>query len=104
VRCDGTEERLVDCRHTKQDDCGAGEAAGAICDTRSPDQLARDEVNCKFEVGIGYNPGEWIDFDVVSSATDCQTHCRSHAECNFFTYYTDTGKNVEQVPVAIPPL
>ena len=91
VRCDGTEERLVDCRHTKQDDCGAGEAAGAICDTRSEEELAQEQTNC-FDVGFGYNPGDWIDFDIVASALDCQTHCRGHSECSFFTYYSDTGK------------
>ena len=91
VRCDGTEERLVDCRHTKQDDCGAGEAAGAICDTRSEEELAEEQSNC-FHIGIGYNAGEWIDFDIVASALDCQTHCRGHSECRFFTYYSDTGK------------
>lgn len=81
----------MDCRHTKHDDCGAGEAAGVICDTRSEDQISRETENC-FDVGIGYNPGDWIDFDVVSSVQDCQTHCRGHSECTFFTWYSDTGE------------
>jgi len=29
---------------------------------------------------------------VVPSPLDCQTHCRSHAECRFFTFYRDTNK------------
>lgn len=28
----GDEERLVDCPHARQDDCGSVEAAGVICD------------------------------------------------------------------------
>ena len=59
VRCDGTEERLLDCRHSKRDDCGAGEAAGAVCDTRTEEREQQDEQNC-FQVGVGYNPGDWI--------------------------------------------
>ena len=31
VRCDGTEERLVDCRHSKQEDCGPGEVTLVVC-------------------------------------------------------------------------
>ena len=50
----------------------AGEAAGAICDTRSEEELAQEQSNC-FDVGYGYNPGDWIDFDIVASALDCQT-------------------------------
>ena len=42
--------------------------------------------------GVGYNPGDWIDYDVTSSALDCQTHCRAHSECRLFTFYTDTHK------------
>jgi len=33
VQCDGTEERLLDCPHTKHDNCGGHEAAGVVCDT-----------------------------------------------------------------------
>ena len=35
---------------------------------------------------------DYIDFAVVGSAHDCQLHCRSSAECRFFTFYTDTNK------------
>ena len=41
---------------------------------------------------MGYNPGDWIDYDITESALDCQTHCRSHPECRLFTFYTDTHK------------
>ncbi len=29
---------------------------------------------------------------MVPSPLDCQTHCRSHAECRYFTFYRDTNK------------
>ena len=31
VKCSGSETDIRDCSHTTMDDCGAGEAAGAIC-------------------------------------------------------------------------
>merc|ERR1711874_177468 len=33
VKCNGTEERLLDCQYNKYDDCGGHEAAGVVCDT-----------------------------------------------------------------------
>ena len=91
VSCDGTEERLIDCDHSKDDDCGTGEGAGAICDTRSQEDIENAGEDC-FEIGIGYNPGDWIDYDITASAFDCQTHCRGHSECTHFTFYSDTHK------------
>ncbi len=38
MRCDGTEERLVDCIYQNIHDCTEGEAAGVVCDTRSKDE------------------------------------------------------------------
>jgi hypothetical protein len=91
VNCEGSEERLIDCRHAPVDDCGAGEGAGAICGTRSPDDVRALQATC-FRTGISYSPGNWIDYEVVPSPLDCQTHCRSHAECQYFTFYRDTNK------------
>ena len=31
VKCSGSETDIRDCSHVTHDDCGAGEAAGAIC-------------------------------------------------------------------------
>ena len=33
VQCDGTEDRLEQCPHTEEADCGLGEAAGVVCST-----------------------------------------------------------------------
>ena len=79
-----------------------------MCDTRNINKEEDDEAAC-FEVipvvlmigelgegvvqdGVGYNPGDWIDYEITSTALDCQTHCRSHPECRIFTFYTDTHK------------
>jgi hypothetical protein len=91
VNCEGSEERLIDCRHSPIEDCGAGEGAGVVCGTRSPDEVRALQDTC-FRKGVSYSPGNWIDYEVVPSPLDCQTHCRSHAECRFFTFYRDTNK------------
>jgi len=91
VSCDGSEERLIDCNHSTSHDCERGESAGVICDTRTVDQENLLELSC-FEPGVSYSPGNWIDYDIVSSPYDCQIHCLAHAECKFFTYYKDSHK------------
>ena len=91
VSCDGTEERLIDCDHADSHDCGPNEAAGVICDVRTEKDEALLEASC-FTTGVSYSPGKWIDFEIVSTAYDCQVHCLSHSECSFFTFYLDTHK------------
>ena len=87
VKCVGNEIRLLDCLHSDQDDCGPGEAAGVICDTRDYSLILNS--TC-FELDVSYQYGTSIDQDSsISSADDCQQHCLSHPDCTFFTYYPD---------------
>ena len=87
VKCDGNEVRLLDCRHAEQDDCGPGEAAGVICDTRDYSLILN---NTCFELDVSYEYGDSIDQkSSIASATDCQQHCLSHSDCTYFTYYPD---------------
>jgi len=91
VRCDGTEERLIDCQHNTDHDCREGEAAGVLCDTRSKKEELDIESTC-FSSNVSYSPGSFIDYDIVASPYDCQKLCASHSECTYFTFYTDTNK------------
>lgn len=34
VTCDGTEDSLLDCGYKKKDNCGRGEGAGVVCQSR----------------------------------------------------------------------
>ena len=87
VKCDGNEIRLLDCLHSDQDDCGPGEAAGVICDTRDYSLILNS--TC-FELDVSYQYGSSIDQDSsISSAEGCQQHCLSHPDCTYFTYYPD---------------
>lgn len=91
VQCDGTEEKLVDCEYQRNHDCSEGEAAGVVCDTRTKDVEEIQELSC-FEPGVSYSPGDWIDYDIVLSAYDCQVSCAAHPECMHFSFYRDTQK------------
>ncbi len=63
MNCEGSEERLIDCRHVPVDDCGAGEGAGAVCGNRSADEMQAVIATC-FRKGISYSPGNWLDYEV----------------------------------------
>ena len=45
VECNGTETNLVRCKHKERSDCGSDQAAGAICDSATDDDLAADKEN-----------------------------------------------------------
>ena len=42
VECNGTETNLVRCKHKERSDCGADQAAGAICDSATEEDLAEE--------------------------------------------------------------
>ena len=67
VGCDGTEPGLANCTFNSQDDCGGGEGAGVVCDTRSVKEIEDEKkmIATCFEEGVSYHYGEYIDFDVV---------------------------------------
>jgi hypothetical protein len=72
VNCEGSEERLIDCRHVPVDDCGAGEGAGAVCGNRSADEMQAVIATC-FRKGISYSPGNWLDYEVGVCGTQPET-------------------------------
>ena len=67
VACNGNENHLAECSYSAQDDCGGGEGAGVVCDTRSLAEIEneRNLIAACFEEGVSYHYGEYIDFDVV---------------------------------------
>ena len=67
VGCECSEAGLANCSYNTQDDCGGGEGAGVVCDTRSHKEIEdeRKMIATCFEDGVSYHYGEYIDFDVV---------------------------------------
>ena len=76
VRCAGTETNLTDCAYTDHHDCGGGEGAGVVCDTRTRAEIEAERrmiENC-FEDGVSYHYGEYIDFTVVDRLAHITHH------------------------------
>ena len=87
VKCEGTEERLLDCDHSDDDDCSPGEAAGVICDTRDYSNILN--ATC-FELDVSYQYGSSIDqINSIETPEACQQLCIDHQDCLFFTFYPD---------------
>jgi hypothetical protein len=94
VGCSGAEAKLLDCPHNKQDDCGAAEGAGVVCDLRSKEEIDAERailLSC-FEEGVSYYYGEYLDYDASESAVACQKHCLAHEDCSHFTYYAASNR------------
>ena len=94
VECIGTEERLFNCTYNSDDDCGATEGAGVVCDKRSLEEISAEKAimqHC-FDDGVSYNFGDYLDFEVASNAMSCQKHCMAHPDCSHFSFYQDSRK------------
>ena len=89
VECNGTETNLVRCKHKERSDCGADQAAGAICDSATEEDLAEEETrleNC-FASGVSFSPADEIgDSTIFSTSVQCQRHCASNPGCLQFSY------------------
>ena len=87
VRCSGSEETILACRHSSRDDCGRDEGAGVICQpvpgTPPPSSSTpppTNEDNCSLAV----HSGQW-----ANSAADVQFHMQNilYDDCDSFSYY-----------------
>ena len=89
VKCTGREARLVDCLHTPHDDCGPGEGAGVICDTRPYGVLLNE--SC-YELDVSYDVGNSVSIGESNTTLDCQALCLASNNCSHFTFYLDIGR------------
>merc|ERR1719187_228917 len=88
VVCQGNETRLEDCQHATEDNCDATEAAGVVCDPRTPAQIAALEEKLTrecFVKDMTYKT-DTISLDTVASVLDCQDYCVTTRGCSHFTY------------------
>ena len=91
VSCDGSESKLMNCRHSQRHDCGPSEAAGAVCDSAT-DQELRDEkeklASC-YANGVTFSLADQIgDSITLSTSVRCQQHCAANVNCLQFSYNT----------------
>ena len=88
VVCQGNETQLGDCQHATEDNCDATEAAGVVCDPRTPAQIAALEERLTrecFVKDMTYKT-DTISLDTVASVLDCQDYCVTTRGCSHFTY------------------
>ena len=89
VQCEGTETTLRDCLFNSRHDCGALEAAGAICDTASEVELVegRNRMRDCYAADTSYSSGDQIGQEVtVSTVIQCQQRCVAADACVQFSY------------------
>ena len=94
VECVGTETKLSNCSYNPEDDCGASEGAGVVCDARPEEEILAEKriIQECFDDGVTYTFGDFIDFEVSYSALACQKHCLAHEDCTHFSFYKESGK------------
>ena len=94
VECTGTEGKLLNCTYNPDDDCGATEGAGVVCDIRPLTEIAieKEVMQRCFDDGVSYDFGNYLDFDVSPNGISCQKHCLAHADCTHFSFYKESRK------------
>ena len=93
VRCRGNETNILDCPHEKEENCNSGEAAGVVCDTRSPEEISAQEETLArecFASNIVFGPVLMDTVVVVPTVQDCQNRCATTLDCNTFSYKKTT--------------
>ena len=89
VECNGTEENLYLCKHDERDDCGSNQAAGAICDSATAEDLTEEETRLEtcYASGVSFSPTDEIgDPTIFSTSVQCQRHCASNPSCVQFSF------------------
>lgn len=89
VQCQGSEARLAECGHHPRHDCGCMEAAGAVCDSATENEIKEDETKQKtcFVEGITFSPDDEIgEALVMSLSIHCQQRCASNSDCLQFSF------------------
>lgn len=93
VQCTGTEADLRLCRHSARHDCSEQEAAGAVCDSATEQELEEEQQlqdSC-YSRGLSYSPTDRIRGDTITAtAVRCQNLCALDPDCLQFTHSKTT--------------
>ena len=91
ISCDGSEAKLMNCRHSQRHDCGPSEAAGAVCDSATDQELREEKeklASC-FANGVTFSLADQIgDPITLSTSVRCQQQCVANSNCLQFSYNT----------------
>ena len=101
LKCNGTEESLLDCAAVASPsggmECDSGEGAGVVCDTREATVVAGEKECFIRHMAYHTTPSrgrrlhveEGLQYDY---AVDCQTLCNALSDCTHFTWLFSGGK------------
>ena len=96
LKCNGTEESLVDCAIVPSRlECDSGEGAGVVCDTRSL-EVVEKEKECfirRTAYQMTSSGGRLLRVkEGLLTAADCQSLCKDTSSCSHFTWFFSGGK------------
>ena len=89
VDCNGTEQNLIMCKSIQRYDCQRNQAAGAICDSATKQDLSESKErleNC-FANKVSFSPADEIgNSTIFATPVQCQRHCARNRNCVQFSY------------------
>ena len=91
VSCDGRETKLKNCRHSQRHDCGPSEAAGAVCDSATDQELSDEKAKLAscFANGVTFAIADQIGEPItLSTSVKCQQRCAANQNCLQFSFNT----------------
>ena len=115
VDCNGTEAHLHLCKKGERNDCGRDQAAGAVCDSATEEDLNLSAARLEscFAQGVSFSPTDEIgNSSIFATSVQCQKHCAKNPDCVQFSYssiiktcrlYSSSNKLPNPFEVGGPP-
>ena len=104
VNCTGIEEHLIHCQHSLRADCGPNEAAGAVCDSVTEEDLQEQasKVDECYASGVSFSLKDQIGQPfILSTAVQCQCQCLENPDCLQFSFSMNHTKECLLFSVSI---
>ena len=113
--CTGVEKHLIACKHKERRDCMSNQAAGAVCDSVTEEELIHEKTllqSC-FASKVSYSKTDQIgDPTYRSTSEHCQRTCAENVDCVQFSFrslskschlYSASSKESNPYEVGGPP-
>ena len=65
--------------------------SGLISGQANCSEVFSESENC-FDVGVGYNYGDYLDYFTSDDPVACQSRCLNYRGCTHFSYYTSNSE------------
>ena len=64
---------------------------GLVSGQANCSQVFEEPEDC-FEVGVGYNYGDYLDYFTADDPISCQARCQKYNGCSHFSFYTSNSE------------